>query len=83
MKQSGEKKTHNNSDCCHSFFSLYYSGLSTVEHVHKYLPILIYFYQNVQLSAKYSQKGLWLEHRFTEGMLEVEVSMETNSTADV
>lgn len=54
-----------------------------VEYFHKYLPILICFYKNVQLFAKYSQEGLWLEHRFTEEALEVEVSMETNFTADV
>lgn len=54
-----------------------------MEYFHKYLPILIYFYKNVQLFAKYSQEGLWLEHRFTEEALEVEVSMETNFTADV
>lgn len=85
MKQGEGKKHNNNVDCCYSCFSLYLycSGLSIVEHFHKYLPILIYFYKNVQLSAKYSQKGLWLEHRFTEDMLEMKVSMETNFTADV
>lgn len=54
-----------------------------MERFHKYLLIPIYFYKNVQLFAKYSQEGLWLEHRFTEEALEVEVSMETNFTADV